>query len=73
MKKKNRPSPPRVVPPQPVLQGNVLGSFVLEATSILNEVTAWRKFSEDITTYINAKGLREDFDAWIAARSTPKG
>lgn len=54
--------------PEPVLHGDAFRTFIAEATSIGNEVDARRRFDADVGEYLESKGLREDFDAWRAAK-----
>lgn len=62
------------MPPKkmPVLHGDAFRTFIAEATSIGNEVEARRAFDADVGEYLGAKGLREDFDTWRAAKSSAR-
>lgn len=62
MAKKKAPAP------APVLHGDAFHSFIREATSIGNEVAARRAFDAEVSEYLGAKGLADDFNAWRAAK-----
>ncbi len=55
--------------PSPVVLGDVFRSFIAEATSVGNEVTARRAFDADVGEYLELKGLAADFNAWRAAKA----
>lgn len=78
MSRKNRPNKPAILgpaaapAPPPVLHGNCFHTFIAEARSLGNEVTARRAFDAEVGEYIAAKGLTDDFNAWREARRAPK-
>lgn len=61
-----------VLPPPPVLHGDCFHTFITEAAQIGNEVTARREFDRDVGEYLEQKGLTADFNAYRAAKRTPK-
>ena len=67
MPKKNRPN--KAPAPAPVMHGNAFHTFIAEATSIGNEVTARRKFDFEVCEYLESKGLRIEFETWRASRA----
>lgn len=70
MTKKKRPNKPVQEKPaaSPVTQGNVFATFLLEASSLGNEVEARRKFDNDVGVFLSEKNLVREFETWREAR-----
>lgn len=75
MSKKKRPqmvpAPPAPPAKLPVLHGMCFSTFIEEATSISNEVTARRAFDTDVGEYLKQKGLLEEWAKWREAKHAP--
>lgn len=71
MSKKKRPSNVPAPTKLPVLHGTCFTTFIEEATSLGNEVTARRAFDADVAEYLKQKGLLEEWDAWRKAKYAP--
>jgi hypothetical protein len=50
-------------------KNDVFVTFVTQAASLGNEVTARRKFDDEVTTFLTVKGLTEEFETWRANRT----
>lgn len=76
MSRKNRPNTVQPQKPSagplPVLHGQAFVTFLDEARSIGNEVTARRAFDADVAEYLKQKGLIEEFQAWREQKNAPK-
>lgn len=56
---------------KPVLQGQVLFTFITEAREMGTELMARRHFDADASAFLKEKGLTAEFSAWREARKTP--
>lgn len=52
-----------------VRQGDVFLTFVAEATTLGNELTARRAFDAQVGQYLAERGLTEDFEKWRAGQA----
>ena len=48
----------------PVNQGDVFACFITESNALIQEVRARRIFTEEVTAFLKAKGLLQEFETF---------